>query len=82
MYYFTFRSVTPAQRAKRLLDQAGLGAALLRTPRALAGSGCGYSIRVRPELGARAAAILRQGGAAWSKCWLYDPPASPREVLL
>lgn len=82
MYYFTFRSVTPAQRAKRLLDLAGVSSALLRTPRVLAGSGCGYAIRLRPELGARAAMVLRQGGAAWSKCWQYSPPEDPQEVRI
>ena len=82
MYYFTFRSVTQAQRAYKLLNRAGIRGGLLRTPKALAMNGCGYSVRVRPENGARAAQAMQAGGADWSRCWRYQPPEPPREVVL
>ena len=40
-YYFTFRSMTQAQRAVGLLRQAGVFPTLLRTPRAISSQGCG-----------------------------------------
>ena len=81
MYYFTFRSVTLAQRAQRLLTQAGLHAGLLRTPAALESKGCGYSVPVRAEQGLQAATVLRGQQLHWSGCWRYQPPESPREVF-
>lgn len=43
----TFRSVTPAQRAERILRGVGLPCHLGRTPRWMEEQGCGYSLRVR-----------------------------------
>ncbi len=42
----TFRSVTPAQRAERMLSERGIGCSLQRTPRWMQEQGCGYSLRV------------------------------------
>lgn len=42
----TFRSVTPAQRADRVLRGVGLRCYLGRTPRWMEEQGCGYSLRV------------------------------------
>lgn len=58
-YYFTFRSITGAQRAMRALEQAGLQATLLRSPKFLSMKGCGYALKIRPEYGAGAAAAFR-----------------------
>ena len=46
MLYYTFRSITRAQLAQRALREAGVSAALLRTPKALAAEGCGYALRL------------------------------------
>ena len=53
--FITFRSITPAQQAQRVLWRAGVDAVLSRTPRALEQMGCGYCLRlwtqdVRPAL--------------------------------
>ena len=45
-FVITFRSVTPAQRAERVLRGAGLRCNLGRTPRWMEEQGCGYSLRV------------------------------------
>ena len=45
-YYFTFRSITTAQRARELLRRQKLPGVLLRTPKAMALQGCGHSLRV------------------------------------
>ncbi len=45
MFYITFRSITYAQRAQRLLGNQGIRSYLYRTPKAMAKGGCGYSLR-------------------------------------
>lgn len=69
MNYITFRSVTPAQRGQRTLQQAGVDCALLRTPRWMEERGCGYCLRLRPEDTSRAVALLRQGRLSFSKVY-------------
>ena len=61
-YYFTFRSVTAAQRARRALTEAGVPAELRRTPGPLAKNGCGYCLRVAHRWLAAAEAALRDRG--------------------
>jgi hypothetical protein len=58
--YITFRSITPAQQAQRLLQQAGVDALLQRTPRALAQNGCGYCLRPFEHQIVTAVELLRQ----------------------
>ena len=59
-YYFTFRSITTAQTGSAALHDASLPHVLLRTPKAMARQGCGYSLRVAQELYARALELLRR----------------------
>ena len=61
-YYFSFRSVTPAQKALRLLTDAGIPASLGRAPAALADNGCGYCLRVSESRAPEAARMLRGAG--------------------
>lgn len=61
-FYFTFRSVTAAQRGQRILTTAGVPSALSRTPTALAVNGCGYCLRVAPHWVNSAARLLRGNG--------------------
>ncbi len=42
----TFRSITPAQRAQRVLRRNGVETLLQRTPSALQERGCGYCLRI------------------------------------
>ena len=44
----TFRSLTHAQRAARLLERGGCPAAVFRPPQELLSNQCGYAVRV-PE---------------------------------
>lgn len=60
--FITFRSITPAQQAQRILLRAGMDGLLQRTPRALAQAGCGYCLRLRREQTAAAADLLRRDG--------------------
>lgn len=57
-YYFTFRSITAAQRAQIALEKDGLYSLLLRAPRAMSSRGCGYALKVRGYDGQSAAAAF------------------------
>ena len=76
----TFRSVTPAQRGEALLRQAGMECRLARTPRPMEEQGCGYSLRLRPVDGARAAALLRRQQIPFRKVYLWSE-GTPAEEL-
>ena len=67
--FITFRSITPAQQAQRILRHAGLEAALSRTPRALEQLGCGYCLRLRPEHTQRALVLLQQAGVPFRRIY-------------
>ena len=44
-YFITFRSVTYAQRAEKLLNQRGYRVSLMRSPRWMEEQGCGYALK-------------------------------------
>lgn len=69
-YFFTFRSITMAQRAVRVLDRAGISNLLLRTPKQLEQMGCGYSVRVRSGVFQEAKWALQRGEVAYSSIYV------------
>ena len=79
MDFITFRSVTPAQRGQRVLQQAGIVCGLQRTPGDMEQRGCGYCLRVRTSDTAGAVAMLRQQRIPFSK--VYSSPEAGREEL-
>ena len=46
LYFITFRSVTFAQRAEKLLAQHSARVSLMRTPRWMEEQGCGYALKL------------------------------------
>ena len=68
----TFRSVTPAQRAEQVLRQGGFVCSLQRTPKWMEQQGCGYSLRIRCENGAAAAALLQKHRIAFRKIYRQE----------
>ena len=78
--YITFRSITPAQQAQRILRQAGVDTILQRTPRHMEQQGCGYCLRLRPQDRSRAVSLLQQSGIQFRK--LYTEDQGLQEVLL
>jgi len=68
-YYVTFRSVTPAQRAERTLEQAGISCALQRTPRWMEKMGCGYCLRIPYAKGEMAVKVLQGAGVDYRKIY-------------
>lgn len=81
MDLITFRSITPAQRGQRILQAAGIGCTLQRTPKLLAQQGCGYCLRLRQGDVVRAVALLREQGVQLSKVYAgYEN--GPQELML
>ena len=81
MDYITFRSVTPAQRAQRILRQVGMDTILQRTPRWMEERGCGYCLRLRSGDVQQAVAVLNQQQVAFSKVYT-TVDGEPEERLL
>lgn len=69
MYCITFRSITPAQRGQRVLQNAGIHSMLKRTPRWMEARGCGYCLQLRPEDANAAAMLLRKENLPFSKIY-------------
>lgn len=78
----SFRSVTYAQRAERVLNRAGIGCMLHRTPKKLQVNGCGYSLRLRTADAGAAVALLRENGVPISKVFEEKNDGSMEERAL
>ena len=81
-YFVTFRSVTFAQRAERILKDGGLRCTLQRAPRAMEERGCGYSLNLRPAEVHRALALLRQAQVPMRKVYFKSGDGLVEEVAL
>ncbi len=68
-FLITFRSITFAQRGERTLQRVGIGCTLRRTPRALAGRGCGYCLHIRGRDALAAVELLRGKDIAFGKVY-------------
>ena len=78
-YLIMCRSVTSAQRGARLLERSLIHAAVVKAPKALTRSGCGYAVRIRADI-ERAAALLRNNEIAIGKIFLTEDGNEYREV--
>ncbi len=58
-YYITFRSVTFAQRAEKVVTKGGYRCTLQRTPRWMEEQGCGYALKVWTKEITEAVELLR-----------------------
>ena len=79
-YYFTFRSVTVAQRGEGILRRLGVKCWLLRTPRWMETRGCGYCLRVRPRDWEQCRDALISREAVFSGIYLQEEDGGVREV--
>ena len=80
MCYITFRSVTPAQRAERLLHTAGIACALQRTPKWMEEQGCGYSVRFAHKDLMVTVNILRENKINYRKIYLRLESGTMEEI--
>ncbi len=69
-YYITFRSITGAQRAVRVLEKAGVRAYMQRTPKSMVTEGCGYALRIRSDKAVTAMGLLRSSGLSYGKVFV------------
>lgn len=72
---FTFRSITPAQQAERVLCRGGVPVGLQRTPRRMEQQGCGYCLRTRAADRELAMALLQQADIRYQKLYTMENEA-------
>lgn len=80
-YWISFRSLTHAQRASRVLERKGVTAMLTRLPQGLSLKGCGYAIilRHRTEEGIR---MIREAQIPFGAIFVKNELGTFREVKL
>ena len=81
-YFITFRSVTFAQRAEKLLNQRGYRPNLMRTPRWMEEQGCGYALKLWTNQMDAAVNLLRENKIPLRKVYVHQEDGRMEEVKL
>ncbi len=81
-YYLNCRSLTYAQRTANLLERGGVTASVRRTPKSIAGVGCGYSVKIASRHLAPAIALLDKSNLLPKNIYLDQGNGEYREVFL
>jgi len=79
-YLITFKTLTQAQRASRLLERAGHTVSIRRVPPDLSRSGCGYAITLRKSA-YDAVERLKTNGLWTGKLFRREGEGAFQEVL-
>ena len=79
-YFITFRSVTYAQRAEKLLTQRGIRVSLMRTPRWMEEQGCGYALKLWSGDIAPVVKLLRENRLQLQKVYFQQENGELEEV--
>lgn len=79
-YYFTFRSMTGAQKAMLALRDHGIPSVFLRAPKRISDLGCGYAVKLPAEDGRSAAAVLRREDISYERWVRVFPDGSVEEA--
>lgn len=82
IYYLTFRSVTYAQRAEKLLTRMEIRCSLQRTPRWMEAQGCGYALRVWTRDISEAVFLLRQENIHARRVYVQGSDGQLEEMVL
>ena len=82
LYVITFRSVTFAQRAEKLLSHQGQRASLMRTPRWMEEQGCGYALKLWTNQIVSAVSLLRESRIQLRKVYVQREDGEMEEVKL
>ena len=72
-YLLSFRSLTYAQRAARILERAGITGTVSRVPKAASTKGCAYCVIVAARHKERAMAVLTGAGVVPERVLLRHP---------
>ncbi len=75
-YLLTYRSLTYAQRAARILERAGVTGSLTKVPKDASARGCAYCVAVPARHRDRAVAVLTGAGLAPERVLLRRPDGS------
>lgn len=81
-YLILCRSLTYAQRTASVLERAGIAARVLRSPKSVAGEGCGYAVKVSERRLAEALVLLNRVGLKHKGVYITQTDGSFREVGL
>lgn len=81
-FLITFRSVTFAQRAERVLRRENIVCQLQRTPKMLTSRGCGYCLRLRGDDALNAVAVLQSEQISYGKLYEVGDDGTPKEWTL
>ena len=81
-WLITFRSITFAQRAERVLKSRKVDCQLQRTPKALTERGCGYCLRLRAVDAPIAIEHLKRKQVSYGKLYALDGDGSTQEKKL
>lgn len=81
-YFITFRSVTFAQRAEKLLSQRGFRVSLMRTPRWMEEQGCGYALKIWTDDSSPVVKLLRENKVQLRKVYAQQEGGDMEEVRL
>ena len=79
-YFITFRSVTYAQRAEKLLNQRGYRVSLMRTPRWMEEQGCGYCLGMKEADIRQAVELLRKMEIPMRKVYVRQEDGIMKEM--
>ncbi len=79
-YYITFRSVTFAQHAEKLLQDRGIRCTIQRTPRWMEAQGCGYCLRIWTENIGQVASLLQTARLPMRRVYLQRPDGLLEEM--
>lgn len=82
LYYITFRSVTFAQRAEKLLTRNQYRCSLQRTPRWMEEQGCGYALRVWTKDPLPAVRLLRDSDVLMRRIYLQRTDGLLEEITI
>lgn len=81
-YLILCRSLTYAQRTARVLEQAGIGCHVMRTPKMIAGEGCGYSVKISERWLDKALVLLKANDLSPRQVYLQNGNRKFDEVAL
>ena len=80
-YLIMCRSLTYAQKSARLLERAGITAAVVKAPQNLSSGGCGYAVSVHRRQN-EAVAVLKSRNIPIGKIYVKNEYEHYREVML
>ena len=81
-YFITFRSVTYAQRAEKLLTRLGYRVSLMRTPRWMEEQGCGYALKLWAKEILPVTERLRENRIQLRRVYVQPDSGDMEEVVL